>query len=119
MSSDKDDASDTRSTMSDHGTTGDVVQQLIDTAPAEDLRVALKSVARSHSEEDLVITALSDMRRERAKQTSAPEGSCKRKALQTCAGCEEEYDEAKNKAGACRYYRYHPGQNTEPPSKVI
>ena len=98
---------------SDCGTADEMFHQLIETAPAEDLRLALQRTTRTFSDTDQVNKLLSGLRHRRAEEESHPRGSRKRSHSETpevCAGCEKEYDEAENVPGCCRFYRYHPGK---------
>ncbi|KAI9669344.1 MAG: hypothetical protein M1831_000380 [Alyxoria varia] len=85
----------------------DPLEQLIDTASTEDLRTALKGATSGEEYIKRYVTdALASTRRERATKESGASG--KRKAMEVCAGCGEEFEEKENKKGSCSVYLYHP-----------
>ncbi|KAI9669345.1 MAG: hypothetical protein M1831_000381 [Alyxoria varia] len=95
-----------------------LLQQLISTASSSDLRAVVRTITRQNdSATRQAAKVLSSKRRDRARieeemhqqsAASAVAAGRKRKAMQTCAGCGQEFEEKLNGKGACPAYRYHP-----------
>ena len=85
----------------------ETLNQLIATAPIEDLRKALIGVTRLHEDQIRAVNIFADLRQKQAKATKP---SRKRKSTRNCAGCSRDFDEADNVEGSCTYYHRHPGK---------